>query len=119
VKLDEYLDLLAEAGLPFSVLIKKLKASLVLSALTASRNSRGRAAKLLDINRTTLVEMLKVMPEAAEVPSNYRCYEKHIAELSRQSSRICDGCGHAHHSSVCPKCNSSEWKPASASGAKT
>jgi hypothetical protein len=69
--LEEYLDSLAKSELPLDIKIRALKTSLVISALFATKHSRAEAARLLDINRTTLVEMIKVIPEAAHMNSTY------------------------------------------------
>jgi hypothetical protein len=70
--LEEYLDSLAKSELPFELKIRVLKTSLVISALFATKHNRAEAARLLDINRTTLVEMIKVIPEAAHMQSTHR-----------------------------------------------
>jgi DNA-binding NtrC family response regulator len=63
-KLSAYLDNLADSFMPLDIQIRALRQSLILSALRAAGNNKAKAAKLLGINRTTLIEILKTIPKA-------------------------------------------------------
>lgn len=51
--------LLPEAGVDLFAMLEQIHRSLVEQALTRSRGNKARAARLLGLNRTTLVEQMK------------------------------------------------------------
>jgi sigma-54 specific flagellar transcriptional regulator A len=54
---------LPEQGLPLKDTLDRLERELIREALTRARGNRARAASLLGLNRTTLVEKLRRMPD--------------------------------------------------------
>ncbi len=57
--LGESLELLPDEGLHLASFIEKLENSLIIQALERTSNNKNQAAKLLGLNRTTLVEKIK------------------------------------------------------------
>ena len=55
----ESLELLPEEGIHLASFIEKLENSLIIQALDRTSNNKNQAAKLLGLNRTTLVEKIK------------------------------------------------------------
>jgi len=58
-KASEPLSVFPEEGIDFNQLVEKLERDLLLKALEKSGGIKNHAAKLLNLNRTTLVEKLK------------------------------------------------------------
>jgi len=55
-----------EEGIDFNELVSKFEKDILLNALSKSNGVKNRAAKLLNLNRTTLVEKLKRLDISSE-----------------------------------------------------